>query len=209
MSKYEKPIMRAAREQFSELGYYGARIDAIAECAEVNKRMIYDFCQTKDNLYLAVLSEVSREAMSEINKHLDEMEGNLVNIYGVLFNTLENHGDFLRLWAWERLSPTIHGPRILETVNAIFEKIRHIIETQSRNGKLREVTPSQFEAIEGLAHGFLLTAAMYFRCDPETDRSEQSQPSADGLNSPALRRLNLSMHTQSIVLESIDKFLNS
>ena len=208
MSKFEKPIMAAAREQFSRYGYDGAKIDAIAAEARVNKRLVYEFCHSKDGLYMAVLSAVSREAVQEFERHVGAMTGSVRNIYGELFSILENLGDFLRLWAWERMSPTIHGPRILETVNMIFERVRGIVLEKAARGEIPEASQIEFEAIEALCHGYLLTAAMYFRCEPETDVSEAASPDGNGIViSSAFRRLNMSMHVQSIILDSISKLV--
>ena len=48
-------ILAAAVTEFTEKGYAGARIDAIALKSGVNKRMIYHYFGDKDGLYLAVL----------------------------------------------------------------------------------------------------------------------------------------------------------
>lgn len=54
-------ILAAARAEFAENGTGGARIDAIAARAEVNKRMLYHYFGDKDALYRAVLTEAYRE----------------------------------------------------------------------------------------------------------------------------------------------------
>ena len=51
-------ILRAAEAEFSEKGIWGARIDAIAESAGINKRMIYEHYISKEELYKTVLKEV-------------------------------------------------------------------------------------------------------------------------------------------------------
>src|SRR5205085_3568481 len=48
-------ILAAATEEFTANGLTGARVDAIARRARVNKRMIYHYFGGKDGLYLAVL----------------------------------------------------------------------------------------------------------------------------------------------------------
>jgi AcrR family transcriptional regulator len=48
-------ILLAAKREFSRLGMGGARIDAIAERAKVNKRTIYQYFRSKDALFTAVL----------------------------------------------------------------------------------------------------------------------------------------------------------
>lgn len=54
-------ILAAARAEFAERGLEGARIDAIANRATINKRMLYHYFGSKDALYCAVLSEAYRE----------------------------------------------------------------------------------------------------------------------------------------------------
>ena len=48
-------ILRAAREEFALRGFWGARVDAIAEQAAVNKRMLYHYFDSKRGLFDAVL----------------------------------------------------------------------------------------------------------------------------------------------------------
>mgnify|MGYP006200449771 CR=1 FL=1 len=48
-------ILRAAREEFCERGFNGARVDSIAERAKANKRLLYHYYGNKEALYLAVL----------------------------------------------------------------------------------------------------------------------------------------------------------
>jgi AcrR family transcriptional regulator len=48
-------ILAAAITEFSLRGYDGARVDAIARRAKINKRMLYHYFGSKEGLYLAVL----------------------------------------------------------------------------------------------------------------------------------------------------------
>ena len=48
-------ILSAATQEFTANGLSGARVDAIAARARVNKRMIYHYFGDKEGLYLAVL----------------------------------------------------------------------------------------------------------------------------------------------------------
>jgi TetR/AcrR family transcriptional regulator len=54
-----KAILRAAIREFSEHGLAGARTDAIAEAAKVNKALLYYYFQSKTGLYAAAIEEVS------------------------------------------------------------------------------------------------------------------------------------------------------
>ncbi len=50
-------ILAAALAEFADKGLAGARIDVIAEVARSNKRMIYYYFDSKEQLYIAVLEE--------------------------------------------------------------------------------------------------------------------------------------------------------
>lgn len=70
-------ILRAAVVEFGENGLTGARVDAIAERAATNKRMIYYYFQDKEGLYLAALEasyKKIRDQELELDMHLDELD---------------------------------------------------------------------------------------------------------------------------------------
>lgn len=54
-----KAILRAAVREFSAHGLAGARTDAIAESAKVNKALLYYYFKSKSGLYAAAIEEVS------------------------------------------------------------------------------------------------------------------------------------------------------
>jgi AcrR family transcriptional regulator len=54
-------ILAAARAEFCERGLGGARVDAIAERAGANKRLLYHYFGNKEDLYRAVLMEAYAE----------------------------------------------------------------------------------------------------------------------------------------------------
>src|SRR5271170_7648837 len=54
-----KNILRAAIREFSAHGLAGARTDAIAESAKVNKALLYYYFKSKKGLYAAAIDEVS------------------------------------------------------------------------------------------------------------------------------------------------------
>ena len=51
----QQAILAAARDEFAQAGLGGARMDRIAERAQLNKRLIYYYFTSKDDLFLAVL----------------------------------------------------------------------------------------------------------------------------------------------------------
>ena len=66
-----KTILRAAIREFSAHGLAGARMDAIAESAKVNKALLYYYFESKHGLYAAALEEASRPVMGSALAALD------------------------------------------------------------------------------------------------------------------------------------------
>lgn len=70
-----KRILVAAKREFARLGFGGARIDAIAERAKANKRMIYHYFNSKEILFTAVLEDAYLDIRAAERKlELDKME---------------------------------------------------------------------------------------------------------------------------------------
>lgn len=53
----KRRILAAAKREFSRNGFGGARVDDISEKAKANKRMIYHYFGSKEDLFQAVLEE--------------------------------------------------------------------------------------------------------------------------------------------------------
>lgn len=66
----QQAILAAAESEFANKGLAGARVDIIAERAGANKRMLYYYFNSKENLYLAVLERVYG-AMRRVERMLD------------------------------------------------------------------------------------------------------------------------------------------
>ena len=63
-------ILQAAMEEFSREGVAGARTDAIARSARVNKALLYYYFKDKEALYGAVLDQVFGGVMACVNEAL-------------------------------------------------------------------------------------------------------------------------------------------
>ena len=155
-------ILKAGREQFSKFGFSGARIDAISEQAQTNKRLVYEYCHTKEGLYLSVLSDVSREAMAcfELSEERLLTSCNVVELYLTVVDILSPFHAFIRLWTWEKLSPTLHGPRLLETMDFIFERTERLARKLIERDHIHELGEASFESIKLACAGYLLALAV-------------------------------------------------
>lgn len=59
-------LLKVARQEFSEKGYAGARVDEIARMAGVTKQLVYHYFCSKDQLFACVLDESAQEIVAEL-----------------------------------------------------------------------------------------------------------------------------------------------
>ena len=128
-------ILLAAEEEFSEKGFFGARIDNIAAISGVNKKMIYDHFGSKESLYdTTLLSVYERFAEWEqlfINCDLDPILS-IRNVIEVGFRFLEGNPNFVRMLMWENLN---NGRAFDERYKNVKRPALDYIRNQVRRGK--------------------------------------------------------------------------
>lgn len=69
--KTREKILRAALREFSARGLAGARTDAIADAAKVNKALIYYYFKNKESLYAAAFEEVLNNVLQNTHAVLE------------------------------------------------------------------------------------------------------------------------------------------
>ncbi|WP_082472898.1 TetR/AcrR family transcriptional regulator [Sphingomonas sp. Leaf357] len=115
-------ILEVARQEFSDKGLSGARIDEIAERTNTSKRMIYYHFASKEGLYRAVLEEAyTRIRETETAMPIETMgaeEALRANIR-LTFDYHHEHPEFVRLVMNENMH---HG-----------EFIKHVAGIKRRN----------------------------------------------------------------------------
>ncbi len=100
-------ILDVALEEFAEKGLYGARINDLAEKAGVNKRLIYEHFNNKEELYSSVLTIVYErlakfeDAAVSQNRSCEETIQNIIATY---FNFFYENPCFIKLVMWENLN---------------------------------------------------------------------------------------------------------
>ena len=159
----QQAILRAAMAEFAELGLGGARTDAIAERAGVNKRLIYYYFGGKDELFLAALEQTYadiREAEREL--HLLEVEPvqALRRLVDFTWEHYLAHPEFLTLLNSENLHRARHlkqSARVREMNSPLIQTLGEVLERGRREGLFRGgVDPLQlYISIAGLAYFYL------------------------------------------------------
>ena len=67
----EERILKAARTVFIEKGYYGARMQEIADKAEINKAMLHYYFRDKEKLFYRIFEKVFQEFFPMITDIID------------------------------------------------------------------------------------------------------------------------------------------
>jgi AcrR family transcriptional regulator len=113
-------ILAAAVKEFTEKGYAGARIDAIALRSGANKRMIYHYFGDKEGLYLAVLESAYvgiRSAEAELRLTDLEPEQAVERLVAFTWDYFIAHPEFLSILSTENL----HRAKFLKKLKRVLE----------------------------------------------------------------------------------------
>jgi AcrR family transcriptional regulator len=95
-------ILSAALKEFAANGFTGARVDAIAQRAAVNKRMLYHYFGDKEHLF----REVLRLKMAERQAWAETLSGEPAESLTFWFEAACKDADWVRLLEWEALQET-------------------------------------------------------------------------------------------------------
>lgn len=136
-------ILAAATAEFAALGLGGARVDAIAAQAGINKRMLYHYFGNKDALYLAVLEKAYaaiRAAESELVLGKGSPASAMRKLVLFTWRYYREHPEFLSLLATENVNQGAalgRSPNIRELNSPLIETIRALLEQGAAEGKFR------------------------------------------------------------------------
>lgn len=107
-------ILEAAKSDFAKNGLGGARVDVIAAKANANKRMIYHYFGSKDNLFQAVIENAYHDIRTAEQKlHLDDLEpkGALERLVRFTWQYYLKNPEFITLVNSENLHRAKHVKR--------------------------------------------------------------------------------------------------
>jgi AcrR family transcriptional regulator len=147
--------LAAAANEFVAHGVAGARVDRIADAAEANKRLIYDYFGDKDGLFDAVLERFTEDAVGAVPIDASDLPA----YAGRLFDYHCDNPDLLRLVTWARLEGRT-TPSAQEQRRASYKRRAAAIEIAQRQGVVTTAfSGSQLlDLIESLAVGWTAAA---------------------------------------------------
>jgi TetR/AcrR family transcriptional regulator len=133
-------ILAAALHEFSAKGISGARVDAIAARARVNKRMLYYYFGSKEGLFREILRRRLHERSAALRTTGVAQPERLADRHQQLVGDQE----YARLLMWEALETEPDHPANAEVRRDFFRTWVATVEEEQRAGRL----PSDLDAAQ-------------------------------------------------------------
>ncbi|MDM0043930.1 TetR/AcrR family transcriptional regulator [Variovorax dokdonensis] len=139
----QQAILEAARDEFAQHGLAGARVDRIAERADVNKRLIYYYFGSKDDLFLAVLEGVYADIRTAEQKlHLLALSppDAVRRLTEFTWDYYIDHPEFITLLNSANLHQARHlrkSSRVREMNSPVIQTLGDILERGRKDGVFR------------------------------------------------------------------------
>lgn len=130
--------MSAARREFAAKGIAGARVDAIAKRAGVNKRMLYHYFGSKDGLFQAVLMRTLAERLAHVVGDSPDAASRMrgrARFYA-------SSSEYVRLLMWEALERPSTEPSERPERAAAYDRLLRQVQTDQGRGLI----PAEFDA---------------------------------------------------------------
>ncbi len=143
----EEKVLAAAVEEFAALGYAGARVDAIAEKAKVNKAMIYYHFKSKEQLYERILNDITSNIFAQIkeaavvegdpmdvlnsiiSRYMDMLDGFDKSFFQIMMREIASGGEYFKKIAVPNL------------ILPVFSIVAPLIQSAIEEGRMRELNP--------------------------------------------------------------------
>lgn len=145
-------ILQAAVREFSREGVAGARTDAIARAAHVNKALLYYYFKDKESLYAAVLDEVfgglTAAVMQVLSLDLPPRD-KILAYAGAHFDYIASHPLYPRIVQAELMRAGRGGSAQLERIvkqyfRPLFARLAATLQGGIASGDFRHVDPPHF-----------------------------------------------------------------
>jgi TetR/AcrR family transcriptional regulator len=145
-------ILQAAAQEFAEQGIAGARTDAIARAAKVNKALLYYYFQDKETLYGAVLDHAFTGMRASVLRVLDSdlpAREKILAYVGAYFDFIASNQIYPKLMQREmmraREGDSLHIDRLVKTYfKPIYRRVGELLDKGIAEGEFRKVDPAHF-----------------------------------------------------------------
>src|SRR6202050_753616 len=145
-------ILHAAALEFAEHGIAGARTDAIAQAAKVNKALLYYYFEDKETLYGAVLDNAFSGMKASVFRVLDSdlpPRGKVLAYLGAYFDFIASNQIYPKLMQREmmraREGRSEHIARLVTTYfQPIYGRVDEVLRKGIAEGGFRKVDPAHF-----------------------------------------------------------------
>lgn len=145
-------ILNAAVNEFADYGVAGARTDAIAQAAHVNKALLYYYFHDKDALYGSVLDQVFSGLRDRVVPVLDRdlpPREKMLQYLGAYFDYIAENPRFPRVVQaeWMR-APGVRTPQMeaiaKQYFRPIYARLVEVLQQGIAAGEFRPVNPLDF-----------------------------------------------------------------
>lgn len=145
-------ILRAAAHEFAENGIAGARTDAIAREARVNKALLYYYFKDKETLYGAVLDDAFSGLKTTVFRVLDgdlPPREKMLAYAGAYFDFVASNQMYPRLMQREmmraREGQSVHIDKIIKNyLRPTFGRVGELMQKGIAEREFRPVDPAHF-----------------------------------------------------------------
>jgi len=145
-------ILKAAAREFAEHGIAGARTDAIAREARVNKALLYYYFKDKGTLYSAVLDDAFSGLKEAVFRVLDgdlPPRQKILEYVGAYFDFVASNQLYPRLMQREMMQArdgqSPHIDRVIKNyIQPIFGRVSELLRKGITDGEFRPVNPAHF-----------------------------------------------------------------
>jgi TetR/AcrR family transcriptional regulator len=145
-------ILQAAAQEFAEHGIAGARTDAIARAAKVNKALIYYYFKDKETLYGAVLDSAFSGLKTTVFRVLDSEltpREKILAYVGAYFDFIASNQNYPRLMQREMMRAREGESAYIDNVirnyiQPIFRRVGEVLRQGTAAGEFRDVDPAHF-----------------------------------------------------------------
>ena len=119
-----KRIIEAALIEFSSMGYNAANINVIAKNAGISIGSMYQYFESKENLFLTIIDEAYNVIENSIS-HIDALKGDIFYKFDIIISYIQKYAREYRLLNQLYLEATTQG------VSRISKKLSLKMETIS------------------------------------------------------------------------------